>query len=181
MNSYCFLKVVEKSGNAWYNELMGELVCPTNRNLGGDFVVREATQADALALAELAIKLWSSHTISELQSEFLDLICSDNAVCFIKYVGSKAVGFAQCQLRNDYVEGTDTSPVGYLEGIFVEEEYRHNGYAKELLSKCEKWAKEKHCTEFASDCEINNEISLQFHLSMGFEEANRIICFRKDI
>ena len=39
----------------------------------------------------------------------------------------------------------------------------------------------KHCTEFASDCEINNEISLQFHLSMGFEEANRIICFRKDI
>lgn len=144
-------------------------------------MVREATQADALALAELAIKLWSSHTISELQSEFLDLICSDNAVCFIKYVGSKAVGFAQCQLRNDYVEGTDTSPVGYLKGIFVEEEYRHNGYAKELLLKCEKWAKEKHCTEFASDCEINNEISLQFHLSMGFEEANRIICFRKDI
>ena len=136
-------------------------------------MVREAMQADALALAELAIKLWSSHTISELQSEFLDLICSDNAVCFIKYVGSKAVGFAQCQLRNDYV--------GYLKWIFVEEEYRHNGYAKELLSKCEKWAKEKHCTEFASDCEINNEISLQFHLSMGFEEANRIICFRKDI
>lgn len=82
-------------------------------------MVREATQADALALAELAIKLWSSHTISELQSEFLDLICSDNAVCFIKYVGSKAVGFAQCQLRNDYVEGTDTSPVGYLEGILL--------------------------------------------------------------
>ena len=144
-------------------------------------MIREAMQSDALALAELAINMWSNNTISELQSEFLDLICSDNAVCFIKYVGNKAVGFAQCQLRNDYVEGTNTSPVGYLEGIFIEKEYRHNGYAKELLSKCEKWAKEKSCTEFASDCEIYNDISLEFHLSMGFEEANRIICFRKDI
>lgn len=144
-------------------------------------MVREATKADAFALAELAVKMWSDHTISGLQSDFLDIICSDNAVCFIKYVDHKEVGFAQCQLRNDYVEGTDTSPVGYLEGIFVEKEYRHKGYAKELLAKCEQWAKEKHCTEFASDCEIDNDISFAFHLSMGFEEANRIICFRKDI
>lgn len=144
-------------------------------------MVREATKADALALAELAIKMWSDNTILGLQSEFLDIICSDNAVCFIKYVDNIEVGFAQCQLRNDYVEGTDTSPVGYLEGIFVEEEYRHKGYAKELLSKCEKWVKEKHCTEFASDCEIDNDISLEFHLSMGFEETNRIICFKKKI
>lgn len=148
---------------------------------GGDFVIREATQADALALAELAIKMWLGNTVSELQSEFLDLISSDNSVCFIKYVGNKEVGFVQCQLRNDYVEGTDTSPVGYLEGIFIEKEYRHRGYAKDLLSKFEKWAKEKNCTEIASDCEIDNDISLEFHLSMGFEEVNRIICFRKDI
>ena len=38
-----------------------------------------------------------------------------------------AVGFAQCGLRRDYVEGTDSSPVGYLEGIFIKEEYR-KGY-----------------------------------------------------
>lgn len=144
-------------------------------------MIREAAQTDALALAELAIKMWPDHIISELQSEFLDLICSDNAVCFIKYAGHKKVGFAQCQLRNDYVEGTDTSPVGYLEGIFIEKEYRHNGYAGELLSECEKWAKQKGCTEFASDCEIDNDISLKFHLSMGFEETNRIICFKKDL
>lgn len=144
-------------------------------------MIREATQADTLALAELAIKMWPNNTISELQSEFLDLICDDNAVCFIKYVDNKEIGFAQCQLRNDYVEGTNTSPVGYLEGIFIEKEYRQNGYAKELLLKCEKWAKEKNCTEFASDCEIDNDISLEFHLTMGFKEANRIICFRKDI
>jgi aminoglycoside 6'-N-acetyltransferase I len=144
-------------------------------------MIKEATEEDALILAELAVQMWHSHTISELQAEFINLICSENAVCFIKYINNKAIGFAQCQLRNDYVEGTSTSPVGYLEGIFIQEEYRHNGYARELLLKCEKWAKEKQCTEFASDCELDNEMSLKFHLSMGFEEANRIICFRKDI
>ena len=44
---------------------------------------------------------------------------------FIKYVQGTPVGFAQCQLRYDYVEGTGTGTVGYLEGIFVKEEYRH--------------------------------------------------------
>ena len=31
------------------------------------------------------------------------------------------------------------------------------------------------------DCELINEDSLKFHMALGFEEANRIICFRKDI
>ena len=66
-----------------------------------------------------------------------------------------------------------------MEGIFVEEEHRGKGYAKELLSECQKWAKEKGCLEFASDCELDNVTSLNFHIAMGFEEANRIICFTK--
>ena len=91
------------------------------------------------------------------------------------------IAFAQCQLRYDYVEGTESSPVGYLEGIFVAEEYRKRGYAADLLAECEKWAGEKGCTEFASDCELDNEDSLKFHMALGFEEANRIICFKKGI
>lgn len=53
------------------------------------------------------------------QLEFTDIICSNNTVCFIKYIGNKAAGFAQCKLGNDYVEGTATSPAGYLEGILL--------------------------------------------------------------
>jgi aminoglycoside 6'-N-acetyltransferase I len=102
-------------------------------------------------------------------------------LCFIKSVDDKPIGFAQCQLRHDYVEGTESSPVGYLEGVFVSEGYRKKGYAAELLSECEKWAKERGCTEFASDCELDNIDSLSFHMALGFEEVNRIICFRKDL
>lgn len=144
-------------------------------------MIKTANKEDARTLAELAIKMWSDATLTELQEGFEELISSDKARCFIKYVDGKAVGFAQCQLRTDYVEGTDSSPVGYLEGIFVEKECRKLGYAKELLKECENWAKEKRCTEFASDCELVNEESLLFHIAMGFEEANRIICFKKGI
>lgn len=49
-----------------------------------------------------------------------------------------------------------------------------------LLETCQKWAKEQGCTEFASDCELDNENSRKFHLKMGFVEANRIICFTKN-
>lgn len=144
-------------------------------------MIKQATSTDALALATLAIQMWDDSTISELESGFSELIIDENAVCFIKYVEDKPVGFAQCQLRHDYVEGTETSPVGYLEGIFILEEFRHQGLAKELLQECEKWAKGKKCSEFASDCELDNTDSLKFHLAMGFEEANRVICFRKEI
>ena len=144
-------------------------------------MVKQAEQTDALILAELAIQMWEDNTVSELEAEFAEMIGGGNAACFIQYVEEKPIGFAQCQLRHDYVEGTDISPVGYLEGIFIREEFQHKGYAKELLRECEKWAKGKGCSEFASDCELENAGSLSFHLAMGFEEANRIICFRKDI
>jgi aminoglycoside 6'-N-acetyltransferase I len=92
---------------------------------------------------------------------------------------SRPVGFAQCQLRSDYVEGTKLSPVGYLEGIYVEPEYRRRGIARALLRRCEQWAQEKGCAEFASDCELDNRESITFHMHAGFSEANRIVCFAK--
>ena len=60
-------------------------------------------------------------------------------------------------------------------------DYRRQGIARELVRACQIFAKEQGCTEFASDCELDNEESLQFHLKMGFEEANRIICFTKKL
>lgn len=145
------------------------------------YMIKSAAKSEAKILAELAIQMWNDNTVLDLEKEFEELTESDKAVCFIKYVDNTAIGFAQCQIRTDYVEGTETSPVGYLEGIFIVEAYRHNGYAKELLSECEKWAKDKKCSEFASDCELDNIDSLRFHMAMGFEEANRIICFKKNI
>ena len=144
-------------------------------------MIRKAESKDLPILAELACQLWSDHTVEEMYTEFAEILAKPDAAYFLAYAEETAIGFAQCQLRYDYVEGTDSSPVGYLEGIYVAEEYRKHGIARELLSACESWAKEKGCTEFASDCELDNVQSLQFHLNVGFEEANRIICFTKKL
>ena len=144
-------------------------------------MVKKAETADANKIAGLAVLMWNTSTVQELAREFLDVMEQGKGQFFLKYDQGIPVGFAQCTLRHDYVEGTETSPVGYLEGIFVQEAYRRRGYARELLSECEKWAKGKGCREFASDCEAVNDSSFRFHMAVGFEEANRIICFTKKL
>ena len=144
-------------------------------------MIQKAEVKDIPAIAELACQLWPDNTVEEMQAEFAKIIAKPDAAFFLAYADENAVGFAQCQLRHDYVEGTDSSPVGYLEGIYVADGYRKQGVAKELLSACESWAKTKGCTEFASDCELEKTQSLEFHLNVGFEEANRIICFTKKL
>ena len=143
-------------------------------------IIKPAISDETKIAAKLAIQMWKSPTIDELKKDFDEYIKS-GGVLFLAWHNNEAVGFAQCGLRHDYVEGTDSSPVGYLEGIFVKEEYRRQGIAKELLAVCQDWAKGQGCTEFASDCELVNEDSLKFHMKLGFEEVNRIICFTKKL
>ena len=144
-------------------------------------IIKQASHSDAVDAASLALLLWSSHTLEELKEEMEQAIDSTGSAIFLVYAGEEAIGFAQCQLRLDYVEGTDTSPVGYLEGLYVKENYRKQGYAKLLIAHAEQWARNKGCQEFASDCELANEESLAMHLRLGFTEANRIICFTKKL
>ena len=144
-------------------------------------MIRKAEIKDLAILAELACQLWPDHTVEEMRTEYAGTITKPDSTFFLAFAQETAVGFAQCQLRCDYVEGTDSSPVGYLEGIYVAEAYRKQGVAKALLTACESWVKTKGCCEFASDCEFTNTQSLQFHLRVGFEEANRIICFTKKL
>jgi len=143
-------------------------------------MVFQAKKEDIPTVAALAARLFSSPE-EELAEEFDALIPSEACAVYLLTVGDTPVGFAQCQLRHDYVEGTSSSPVGYLEGIYVLPEYRNRGHAWELLAQCEQWARARGCTEFASDCELENDASLAFHLKAGFTEANRIICFTKEL
>lgn len=140
--------------------------------------IRRASVNEAGLVAKLAIQMWEDNSVDGLEAEFIDYMNKGGAV-FMAYHNGVAIGFAQCGFRCDYVEGTDTSPVGYLEGVFVEEAYRRQGIARRLVEECQSFAKEQGCAEFASDCEIDNTESLLFHLKMGFVEANRIICFTK--
>ena len=144
-------------------------------------MIKRAGTQDLEVLAELANMMWTNHSVDELITKFAEIMDKNQSAFFLKYDSDNPIGFAQCQLRYDYVEGTTTSPVGYLEGIFVRKEYQNKGYARELFIECETWAKQHGCHEFASDCEVENEMSQRFHMAMNFTEVNRIVCFTKNI
>ena len=84
-------------------------------------MVQKADKNDLAMLANLAALMWSLSTIDTLFHEFSEMMLKENVQFFLKFANNVPVGFAQCSLRYDYVEDTETTPVGYLEGIFVKE------------------------------------------------------------
>ena len=140
-----------------------------------------AEENNAECLSELVRIIWPEHTPEELTGIIKRYIATEDSAVFAETAGGRYTGVALCCLRHDYVEGCETSPVGYLEGVSVHEAFRHRGIARRLVAECEQWAREKGCREFASDCELTNTASLSFHLSVGFQEENRIICFKKTL
>lgn len=138
----------------------------------------ESAPAELPAAAVLAARLWPSNTAAEMEAD-LKAHCQAGGAVFLAREESGWIGFAQCGLRRDYVEGAHTSPVGYLEGVYVEPAFRRRGVAAELVRACEEWAREQGCSEFASDAEVENMRSIHFHLTVGFQESNRVVCFLK--
>ncbi|GEO14457.1 aminoglycoside 6'-N-acetyltransferase [Microvirga aerophila] len=90
-----------------------------------------------------------------------------------------AAGFAEAALRHDYVNGCTTSPVAFLEGIYVRPERRNRSVARLLVQAVGNWAIRLGCSEFASDVELHNLGSQQMHVALGFEETERVVYYRK--
>ena len=140
-----------------------------------------AAEAQLEQVTDLALALWPASVRTVLRQEMAEILADEEASVFLLLVGDEAAAFAQVGRRQDYVEGTDSQPVGYLEGIYVRPERRRQGLAKRLLEACEAWARKMGCTEMGSDCALDNRDSETFHLQMGFREAGRIICFVKKL
>lgn len=102
-----------------------------------------------------------------------------NAI-FVARSETTAIGFTHVGLRV-YADGCETSPVGYIEAWYVEEEYRRTGAGAGLIAAAENWARELGCTEMGSDCLLDNDVSLAAHTAIGYTESERLIAFRKDL
>lgn len=98
-----------------------------------------------------------------------------------KSADGQALGFAEASIRKDYVNGTETSPVGYLEGLFVWPEARNQGVARLLIEAVSEWAAAKGCTELASDTQPENVVSQKAHVRLGFVETERAVFFSRRI
>jgi aminoglycoside 6'-N-acetyltransferase I len=101
---------------------------------------------------------------------------------FVAYSPSReAVGLAEVSVRRDYVNGTDSSPVAFVEGLYVVPQARRKGIAASLMAALCAWAKSAGCRELASDAALENAISHVVHRALGFEETQRVVFFRKKL
>lgn len=91
------------------------------------------------------------------------------------------IGFAIFSIRSEYVEGSEKSPVGYLEAIVIDDNQRGQGLAEKLVNHGIEWCKSKGCAQVGSDVELQNKTSQLFHEKLGFKEVNRLVCYIRDI
>ena len=94
----------------------------------------------------------------------------DGSLCGFVEVGSRP-----------YAEGCDSSPVGYIEGWWVDADMRKRGVGRALLAAAETWAREMGYTEMASDALLDNHVSHAAHGRCGYAEVERIVTFRKPL
>jgi len=92
---------------------------------------------------------------------------------------AEAIGLAEASVRTDYVNGTERSPVAFLEGLYVAPQHRGKGVARLLVAAVEGWARERGIEELASDTQLLNVQSQAVHGALGFTETERVVYFRK--
>jgi len=93
-------------------------------------------------------------------------------------VGQGLCGFVETSIR-PHVDGCSTSPVGYVEGWYVDPDARRQGIGTKLVEAAELWAAAEGCREMASDAHLSNAVSHAAHRALGFLEHQRLVHFRK--
>jgi aminoglycoside 6'-N-acetyltransferase I len=144
-------------------------------------LIRKTTPADFEEWLRMRLALWPDDTAAAHRAE-MQVIAVDpaNANFMAVKPDGALCGFLEAGIRK-YAEGCDTSPVGYIEGWYVDEDQRLTGVGAALVRAAEDWARQIGCTEIASDCLLDNDISLRAHTALGYAEVERLIHFRKSL
>jgi len=109
------------------------------------------------------------------------ILQASDQTCFIIFnEKDEHIGFIELSLRN-IVDECLSSPVGYIEGIYLTSCHRGLGLGRQLVEFAADWFKSKGCTEMATDAEIDNVDAQRFHQHVGFTETSRIVEYKKSL
>jgi len=88
------------------------------------------------------------------------------------------VGFLEVSIRLT-AEGCRPGRIGYIEGWYVEPEWRGKGMGAALVAEAEAWALARGCRDMASDVYADNPASRAAHQRLGYQEVSLLAHFRK--
>ena len=151
-------------------------VTPDN---GGGVRLTTPEGADDRAWLALRSALWPGESQAELASGMADALARGHYVRLAVSSRGSPVGFVEAAKRVDYVNGTGSSPVAFLEGLYVVPEARRRGIARALVESVAHWALRQGCRELASDSLLDNSAAHAAHRALGFEETERVVYFRR--
>jgi aminoglycoside 6'-N-acetyltransferase I len=145
-----------------------------------EITLRRVTQEDKSEWMRMRKGIWPEAPDEYLDFDMDEILINDDYFVIFACDGDKPIGLTEIQIR-DYGEGCETSPVGNIEGWFVQEEYRGKGVVGVMMQAAENWVREKGCTEVASDTWLDNESSIRAHMKMGYTEVERLVHFVKQL
>lgn len=127
----------------------------------------------------LRLALWPDTAEAGHVSGMADAIARGHYVRLALATDGSALGFVEASKRADYVNGTSSSPVAFVEGLYVVPSVRRHGVARTLVESVVQWALEEGCSELAADALLDNVTAHTVHRSLGFEETERVVYFRR--
>jgi aminoglycoside 6'-N-acetyltransferase I len=129
----------------------------------------------------LRCALWPDEGAAAMAREAPAMLAQPDGLVLLAREGDAVSGFAEASIRRDYVNGCETSPVAFVEGIYVVPQARGRGVARALIAAVAEWAKSQGLCELASDALLDNEASHAMHQALGFAETERVVYFRKSL
>ncbi len=147
------------------------------------FTIERCTSLDQPGWLELRRALWNDATAEEHRGYMAIALAQPERFLQLMVYDEKRtpVGFIEGSIRNDYVNGTESSPVGFVEGVYVIPSKRRKGVARMLFEAIGDWARARGCQELASDALLENESSQRAHRALGFRETERVVYFAKPL
>ncbi len=142
-------------------------------------IIREANLNDCEALDGLLTKLirYESRYNPNLRRDY---VVTDNYSgrlgeaghkAFIAEDDGKIAGFIYGFVYE--IPGMFLEPVAILDALYVEEDYRHTGVAKELFRRFQKFAEAGGACRIELKVLTDNENALRFYESLGFAETTK--------
>ena len=143
--------------------------------------IRVARPGDRPEWLRMRRALWDDCPDDQQVKEMVENLSSDVDVVFVaERPGGGLCGFLEAATRSR-ANGCDSTPVGYIEGWYVDEDVRRLGVGRALVEAAEAWARSRGCRQMASDAEPWNTISHQAHGAIGYKEVSRLVLFTKDL
>ena len=115
-----------------------------------DVLIREIHKSDRDMWLGMYRQLFPNNSDDALIAEMERIFKSGKRSAYVALIDDLSVGFAEYALR-DYANGCHSQPVPFLEGIWIDEDYRGQGIAKSLVSYLEQKARMAGFREFGSD------------------------------